>query len=86
MMKHLFRTIAFLLAAYLIYKDEERDAEDHFSKLAFAKWMIFENKNRNGGLAFTFGTGGNSTDGSRGPGLEIGLMVFPPPFLCKNCQ
>lgn len=55
----LFHNWEFFLGASLIYKDEDREAEDHFSVLAFAKWMVFENNKMTGGVAFTFGTGGN---------------------------
>ena len=49
----------FFLGASLINKDKDRGAEDHFATILMAKWMFYENANKTGGAAITFGTGSN---------------------------
>lgn len=31
-------------------------------------------------------TWGNSTDGTRGPGWQIGMLLYAPKFICKGCR
>ncbi len=48
----------FFIGASLIWEDEERREPDHFQTILYAKYMIWENENKNGGAAVSFGTGG----------------------------
>ncbi len=54
----LARNWEFFIGANLIWDDEDRNAEDHFQTILYAKYMIYENPAKNAGLAVSFGTGG----------------------------
>jgi hypothetical protein len=47
----------FTAAAYLYDKDDDRTTEDGYSTSYYAKWMLYENAARTGGIAVKAGTG-----------------------------
>lgn len=74
-------------AAYLFNKDEDRTTSEGYSTSLYAKYMIFENKAKTGGIAFKFGAGQKPSyvlDGTGFQGASQTLWVNSPltlPFL-----
>jgi hypothetical protein len=48
----------FFIGASLLWEDKDREADDHFQTIIYAKRMLYESKNKTGGIAITAGTGG----------------------------
>ena len=74
-------------AAYLYNQDADRKTGEGYSGSAYAKYMIYENKAKTGGIAFKFGVGQQPSyvvDGTGFEGASQTLWVNSPltlPFL-----
>jgi hypothetical protein len=53
----LFPRWEFTAAAYLFNRDEDRKTAEGYSTSVYAKWMLYENKAKTGGIAVKFGVG-----------------------------
>ena len=47
----------FTTAAYIVNSDGDPRTDDGYSTTLYAKWMLYENAAKTGGMAFKFGTG-----------------------------
>lgn len=53
----LFPDWEFTVAGFFYNDDEDPTTNDGYSNTLYAKWMFWENKTKNGGMALKFGTG-----------------------------
>jgi hypothetical protein len=63
-------------AAYLYNRDEDRKTGEGYSGSVYAKYMIFENTAKTGGIAFKFGAGQKPSYVLDGTGFESASQTF----------
>jgi hypothetical protein len=72
----LFPRWEFTVAAYLYNKDEDRTTGEGYSTSLYAKYMIYENKAKTGGIAFKFGAGQEPSYVLDGTGFEGASQTY----------
>jgi hypothetical protein len=64
------------VAAYLFNKDEDRKTGEGYSGSLYAKYMIYENPAKTGGIAFKFGAGQEPSYVIEGKGFEGASQTY----------
>jgi hypothetical protein len=72
----LFPKWEFTAAAYLYNKDQNRKTGEGYSTSLYAKWMLYENKAKTGGVAVKFGAGQKPSYVLDGSGFESASNTY----------